>query len=281
MLKAISTHVFLKQRLNGGHLGALASSGGEAIEIFAARQHFDYTSRAHVSEIAEWFRSNQARPWSLHAPLFPDLENGRSGAPCVNVVHVEKSRRIDAMDEIKRALESAEQIPFAHLILHLGDRDDTWNQRTLEHAFTAVEHLHAFARPLGVQVLLENLENAVAQPENLLATVEQGHLKDIGFCLDIGHAHLGQGIANAMESMGPRIRSVHIHDNAGDRDAHLWPGEGTIDWPQTMQALAQLPQPPTTVLEISSRVEDTGDVLAQKFRRSFELMAISAKPSQK
>ena len=280
MLKVISTHIFLKQQLRGAHLDALASAGAEGIEIFCARQHFDYTERAHVASIAEWFRANPARPWAMHAPLHSDADNQRGGAPAVNVVHAEKSRRIDAMDEIKRALESAEQIPFAHMILHLGEHHDSWNQRTLEHAITAVEHLHAFARPLGVQVLLENLDNGVAQPENLVETVETGHLKDVGFCLDVGHAHLTKGITRAIDRMGPRIRSTHIHDNAGDRDSHLWPGEGTIDWPETMQALANLAQPPATVLEISSRVEESGNALEKKIRGAFELLETSAQSSQ-
>jgi sugar phosphate isomerase/epimerase len=281
MLKAISTHVFLKHRLHGGHLDSLAASGAEAIEIFSARQHFDYTARAHVSEIADWFGANPVRPWALHAPLYADLENGRSGAPSVNVVHVEKSRRIDAMDEVKRALESAEQIPFAHLILHLGERGETWSARTLEHGMAAVEHLGAFARPLGVQILLENLENnEVAQPENLMEILTVGRFKDIGVCLDVGHAHLAGSIPSAVGIFGERLRSTHIHDNAGDRDAHMWPGEGTIDWPEAMQALAQLAHPPATVLEISSRVQESGSALTQKFRHTFELLEMSAQPTQ-
>ncbi len=282
MLKAISTHVFLKHRLHGGHLDSLAASGAQGIEVFAARQHFDYTARAHVTDIADWFRASPVRPWVLHAPLHFDVDNGRSGAPAVNVIHVEKSRRIDSMDEIKRALESAEQIPFAHLILHLGERGETWSARTLEHSMTAVEHLGAFARPLGVQILLENLDNnEVAQPENLMEILATGHFNDIGVCLDVGHAHLGSGIASAIAILGERIRSTHIHDNAGDRDAHLWPGEGTIDWPEAMQALAQLKQPPATVLEISSKVEESGDRLTQKIRHTFELLNMSAQPSHR
>ncbi len=281
MLKAISTHIFLKHRLHGGHLDALTAGGAEAIEIFSARQHFDYTVRSHVTEIGDWFRANAVRPWALHAPLYSDMENGRSGAPAVNVVHVEKSRRIDAMDEVKRALESAEQIPFAHLILHLGERGESWSARTLEHAMSAVEHLGAFARPLGVQILLENLDNnEVAQPENLVEILSVGHFNDIGVCLDVGHAHLGSGIPSAVAILGPRIRSTHIHDNAGDRDAHLWPGEGSINWPECVQALAQLGQPPATVLEISSRVEESGDRLAQKFRHTFDLLEMSTQPSK-
>ena len=280
MVKAISTHIFLKQRLHAGQLDTLADSKAEAIEIFCARQHFDYTSRTHVGEIAEWFRASPVRPWALHAPLYFDAENSRCGSPMVNVIHVEKSKRIDAMDEIKRALESAEQISFAHMILHLGERGDAWSERTLENAMTAIEHLRAFARPLGVQILLENLEkNEVAQPENLIEILSTGHFTDIGVCLDVGHAHLAGGIASAIAILGERIRSTHIHDNAGDRDAHLWPGDGTVEWPEAMQALAALPRPPATVLEISSSPENGGHNLAQKFGHAFELLELSAQPA--
>ena len=276
MLKAISTQIFLKHRLHAGHLDTLTSGNAEGIEVFCARYHFDYTARPQVKEIADWFQSNPVRPWALHAPLYPDLENGRSGAPYVNVIHAEKSRRIEAMDEVKRALEAAEQIPFAHMILHLGGKNEAWHTEALEHSLTAVEHLRAFARPLGVQILLENLNsNDVAQPQNLMEILSVGHFHDIGVCLDLGHAHIYGGIESAIAIMGERIRSLHVHDNVGDRDAHLWPGEGTIPWPETMQSLAQLPQPPTAVLEISSSLEIANDALAQKFRKSFELLQSS------
>src|SRR5579884_2134132 len=157
MLKAISTHVFLRSRLHPGHLEIFARAGAQGVELFAARQHFDYTNRAHVRELAEWFRSNPVETFSMHAPLFSDLEMGRGGAPAVNVVHPEKSRRIEAMDEIKRALEAADHIPFKKLIVHLGEKNDGWSMRTLEYATTALEHLGVFAKPLGVRVLVENL----------------------------------------------------------------------------------------------------------------------------
>ncbi|MHB8303029.1 MAG: sugar phosphate isomerase/epimerase family protein [Acidobacteriaceae bacterium] len=277
MLKAISTHIFLQQRLHAGHLDTLAKAGAEGIEIFAARQHFDYTSRQQVREIADWFRDRPVSAWALHAPLRMDAENARGNAPSINVVHVEKSRRIDAMDEVKRALESAEQIPFTHLILHLGERGDTWSPRTLEHGMTAVEHLRAFARPLGVQILLENLDrNEVAQPENLREIVSVGHFDDIDFCLDVGHAHLGDGVLPAIDTLGDRIRSVHIHDNAGDRDAHLWPGDGTIAWAETMQTLAALPKPPATVLEIHRDLELSSGPTADRLRKAFQFLDASA-----
>ena len=278
MLKAISTHIFLKHRLHAGHLDTLAKAGAEGIEIFAARQHFDYTNRQQVREMAEWFRDHSVPPWALHAPLRGDADSERGSAPSINVVHVEKSHRIDAMDEVKRALESAEQIPFAHLILHLGERGENWSPRTLEHGMAAIEHLGAFARPLGVQILLENLEkNEVAQPENLMEILSVGHFHDIGLCLDLGHANLSEGVLPAISTMGERICSVHVHDNGGDRDAHLWPGEGTIVWPEAMRALAALAKPPATVLEIHRDLELSEGPTADRLRNAFEFLDSAAR----
>jgi sugar phosphate isomerase/epimerase len=270
MLKAISSHVFLNHRLHPGLLDVFSRAGAQGVELFAARQHFDYTSRSHVREIAEWFRSNTTEAFSMHAPLYPDLEMGRSGAPAVNVIHPDKSRRIDAMDEVKRALEAAEQIHFRFLILHLGERDDAWGERALENAITALEHLRAFANPLGVKLLIENLQGEVARPAHLIEILNSGHMPDIGVCVDVGHAHLGDGVASALETLKGRIRSAHLHDNKGDRDAHLWPGDGTIAWEETIAALETDPQTPAGVLEIHYGLGETAESVGEKARRVWE-----------
>jgi sugar phosphate isomerase/epimerase len=273
MLRVLSTHLFLNQRLHPGILELAERSGAEAVEIFAARQHFDYTEREDVRELCDWFRSNQLKPFSMHAPLFPDREMGRAGAPSVNLIHPEKSRRIDAMDEIKRALEAAEQIPFKHLIVHLGEREDTWSQRTIDYALTALEHLGAFARALGVKLLVENLTNDVTTPEHLVTILELGHLDNVGICLDLGHAHITIGIPEAVTVLGERIVSLHAHDNHGAKDEHLWPGDGSIDWQDTARRLQALAKPPAAVLEISYSLGDTPATIPDRIRSSFDRLA--------
>jgi sugar phosphate isomerase/epimerase len=269
MLRVLSTHLFLSHRLHPGLLEEASRAGAQAIELFAARQHFDYTSREHVAELAEWFRSAPVEPFSMHAPLYPDREMGRAGAPGVNVLHPEKSRRIDAMDEIKRALESAEWIPFKHLVVHLGERDDTWSPRSIEYAQIALEHLNAFARPLGVRLLVENLLSEAATPEHLMLILELGHLDNVGVCLDLGHAHITVGVAQAIATLGKLIVSVHVHDNHGVKDEHLWPGDGTIDWLATANALKDLATPPATVLEINYNLNDAQNTLPGKIAAGF------------
>ena len=271
MLRVLSTHLFLNQRLHPGLLELAARSGAQGVEIFAARQHFDYTSREHIAELGTWFRSNSLQPFSMHAPLFPDREMGRAGAPAVNVLHPEKSRRIDAMDEIKRALEAAELIPFSNLILHLGERTDGWSQRSIEYAINALEHLGAFAHPLGVRLLVENLIGEPTTPEHLLTILELGHLKNVGICLDLGHAHITVGVAGAISTLGRHIATVHVHDNHAVKDEHLWPGEGNINWPAAIKALKALPTPPAAVLEINHALAADLHALPARIEQSFAL----------
>jgi sugar phosphate isomerase/epimerase len=271
-LRVLSTHLSMNLRLHPGTLDLAAASGAEAIEIFAARQHFDYTSREHVAEVAGWFRSNPIEAWSMHAPIYPDREMGRSGAPSNNLLHPQKARRIAAMDEIKRALETAEQIPFRNLIVHLGERNDEWSPRAMEYAFTALEHLGAFAHPLGVRPLVENLTSAPTTPEHLMEILKTGHLDSIGVCLDVGHAHLTVGVLEAISTLGPRIVSVHAHDNHGVKDEHLLPGDGAIDWPAAVAALNALATPPAVVLELSSKLAEQPATLTERIRGAFELL---------
>ncbi|MGA2568968.1 MAG: sugar phosphate isomerase/epimerase family protein [Terracidiphilus sp.] len=269
----MSTHLFLNHRLHPGLLELAERSGAQGVEIFAARQHFDYTSHEHIAELADWFRSNALEPYSMHAPLYPGREMGRAGDPGVNVIHPEKGRRIDAMDEIKRALEVAEHIAIRNLVVHLGERDDIWSQDTIDFALNALEHLGAFARPLGVRLLVENLLSEATTPAHLAAILELGRLGNVGVCLDLGHAHLTVGIKQAVATLGDRIVSVHAHDNHGEKDEHLWPGDGTIDWPATVKALKALAAPPAVVLELSYTLPDAPAAFPSRIEQAFAMLA--------
>ena len=251
MQNAISTYVYVKQRLHPGLLDGLARGGAQAIEIFAARQHLDYANRKqHVREIADWFRTSGIPLNSVHSPMYADYERGRTGAPPINVTSTDRASRIEAMDEIKRALEIAEQIPFRFLVQHLGVSNESFNDHKFEAAMTSIEHLRAFAKPLGVRILLENIPNEIAAPDKLVEFIQKTHFDDVGVCFDVGHAHMMSGVPEAFEILKPYICSTHIHDNQKDKDSHLWPGKGSINWSETMPLLRSAPQVPPLLLEI-------------------------------
>jgi sugar phosphate isomerase/epimerase len=251
MLKAVSTYVYVKERLHPGLLDELVRSGAQAIEIFAARQHFDYANRKqHVREIADWFHTSGIPLNSIHAPLYSDYDWGRTGSPPVNIASTDRAGRIEAMDEIKRALEIAEQIPFRFLVQHLGTPNESFDERKLEAAMTSVEHLRAFAKPLGVRILLENIPNELSTPDKLVEFIHASHFDDVGICFDFGHAHIMSSVAEAFEIVKPHVRSTHVHDNAKDKDSHLWPGAGSINWKEAMELLRSASQTPPLLLEI-------------------------------
>ncbi len=297
MQPGLSTHVFFQHRLHPGLLDALAAAGARTIEVFAARHHFDYTDTPAVRELAAWFRSNDVSA-VLHQPIYitdrADTQWSRHVAPNLNLIAPEKSNRIAAMDEVKRALESAEQVPFTAIVLSLGLNHSPWDEPAIENSLTAIEHLKAFASPLGVRLLLENMENEVTTPEHLLYILKAGHFDSVGVCLDLGHLHLAQpverapkdsGVGAAIDLLGGRIAQLHIHDNHGPfaphtdmKDEHLWPGDGApasgrIDWPAVCASLAALPAATPGILEPERDRDEAPESVTRKAEKAFRTLA--------
>jgi sugar phosphate isomerase/epimerase len=265
MLRAISSYVYIKQRMHPGLLDTFARGGAQAVELFAALGHFNYHDKDHVKELGGWFKNGHVKFHSMHSPIYMSNDFRSGGAP-LNIVDADKRNRIEAMDEIKRAIEVAEHAPFRFLVQHVGRTDEADDPRKFEAALSSIEHLRAFARPLGVTLLVENTPNDLATPERLKELLHALHYPDLGICFDTGHAHLMSTVHQAFGVLADRVCSTHVHDNQGDRDSHLWPGHGSIDWGQTMQSLGAAPQAPALLLEVEG--EEGADV-AKKMTEAY------------
>jgi sugar phosphate isomerase/epimerase len=57
---------------------------------------------------------------------------------------------------------------------------------------------------------------------------------DLKVCFDTGHAHMAGGVQPAFRMLRDRIAVMHVNDNHGDKDEHLLPYEGEIDWAQAI-----------------------------------------------
>jgi len=231
---ALSTYLFVKERLNSHILDQILDAGIHQIEIFAARQHLNYCDPDHVRDVAQWFSDHGVAVHSVHGPLFPGLEGSRAGDIPISIAYLEKRLRIASMDEVKRALEIAERLPFRYLVLHLGLDGEEYDLRKFDAAFSSLEHLKIFAKDRGVQVLLENIPNQLGTPQRLVQFVDYTRL-DLKICFDTGHAHIMPGVQSAFATLKDRIASTHIHDNAGEKDDHLMPYDGGIDWDKTIR----------------------------------------------
>jgi sugar phosphate isomerase/epimerase len=275
MNHVLSTHLFVNHRLTSALLTRIQQLGIPAVEIFCARQHMDYRDKAQITELGHWFRDSELKLHSLHSPMYNDDIWGRSGPHAViTITEPVKSKRLPMVDEIKRALEIAEVIPFRYLVQHMGVSGEEFGMEKFDAAFSAIEQLSLFARQRGVELLLENIPNALSSAARLQLFQELTHV-GLNYCFDTGHANLGDGVEAEFQLMKPRIRSTHVHDNDGKEDSHLRPLTGTggaIDWKNTMQLLRggqdqfplllelkdhnDLPHPLDSVMEVFDRLEN-------------------------
>jgi sugar phosphate isomerase/epimerase len=258
MIRALSTHLFVNHRLTTVWLDRIWDAGIPLVEIFCARQHLDYRDRAQIAELGHWFRDSELKLHSLHSPMYSDDVWGRTGPDAViNITEPVKFKRLQMLDEIKRALDIAEIVPFRFLIQHLGVFGEEYSDHKIDSAFSALEEISIFARQRGVEVLLENTPNSLSSAERLLIFFEATHM-NLNVCLDTGHANMKEGVDTAFRLLKSRIRSTHVHDNNGKDDSHLFPllsEGGSIDWRRTMEALRSLDSDCPLLLELKEDPE--------------------------
>ncbi len=248
--QVLSTHLFVRHRLTTVWLERVWDAGFPAVEIFCARQHIDYRDKAQINELGHWFHDSRLRMHSLHAPMYSDDVWGRSGPQAViDITEPVKAKRMSMVDEIKRALEIAEVVPFRYLIQHLGVAGEEVDERRFDSAFSSLDEIRVFGAQRGVEVLLENIPNALSTASALNAFLAQTHL-NLNYCFDLGHAHMAGGVDAEFDLMKERIRSTHLHDNDGEQDQHLFPLKGTVDWTRAMRLLSSRPGQYPLLLEL-------------------------------
>jgi len=261
----LSTHVFVNHRLTVALLTKIQQAGISAVEIFCARQHLDYRDKAQIAELGHWFKDSDLKLHSLHSPMYNDEIWGRSGPHAViTITEPVKGPRLHMIDEIKRAIEIAEVVPFKYLIQHMGVSGEEFDMRKVDAAFSALEELSIFARQRGVQILLENIPNELSSAERLLQFEELTHI-GLDYVLDVGHANMNEGVEAAFNLMKDKIRSTHIHDNNGKEDIHLFPflsEGGTINWKKTMELLNSKGDQYPLLLELKEKPEITNPLEA-------------------
>jgi sugar phosphate isomerase/epimerase len=260
MQRLLSTYLFISRKLTRELFSQIAGTGFQGLEIFCSRSHFDYTSKAEIREIAHALDDNHLQLVSLHAPTSRDLSATREGGQPLSICEIERVRRIEAMDELKRAIDVAEELPFSRMTFHMGGPRETSDLRRRDAAFSSLEHLILHARHLGVTICVENTTSEMGAPSYLRSFVDETRLAGLRFNFDIGHANLADGpqenrIADGFAPLKELVVGVHIHDNHGEKDEHLPPYDGTIDWPAAVELLKTAPEANLSLtLELKERI---------------------------
>ncbi len=246
MQRILSTYLFVSKKLTRELLAQIHGAGFQGVEIFATRSHFDYATKEEVRAMAQALADNHLQLASLHAPTSRDLDVNREGGSPLSVTEVERVRRIEAMDELKRVIDVAGDLPFPRLILHMGGSRETADPRKRDAAFSSLEHLVLHAKHAGVTLCIENTTSEMGAPAYLRSFVDETRLTGLRFNFDVGHAYLAddpeeERVAKGFEPLKELIASAHLHDNHGEKDEHLPPYDGAIDWPAALKLLRSAP----------------------------------------
>jgi len=247
MQRLLSTYVFVSRKLTPELLEQIAGAGFQGLEIFCTRSHFEYSLKPEIRAMAGALEANRLQLVSLHAPTSRDISAMRQSGMPLSICEVERVRRVEAMDELKRAIDVADDLPYARLVLHMGGSREMADPRKRDAAFSTLEHLILHAHHAGVTICVENTTSEMGDPAYLRAFVDETRLTGLRFNFDIGHAHLSDfpedaRIEKNFSPLRDLVSSVHLHDNHGEKDEHLHPYDGTIDWPAAIKILQSAPQ---------------------------------------
>ena len=155
----------------------------------------------------------------------------------------------DAVDRYLRAyVDLARLLGCEGVVVHGGyhfsSQLEARKTASLERLKRAVE----YAEERGVVLLLENLnfEPDDAEVHYLAHTVEESRVyfdaipsAHLGWAFTVNHANLvPEGIDGFLDAFGvDRIGEVRLADNLGDKEVHLKPGQGNIDFEAVFRRL--------------------------------------------
>lgn len=189
-------------------------------------------------------------PLSLHAPRECwDLNLPLEAARTTEILR----RSIDA------AAELGAELVVCHPNTCAAVTDPVANLASLECTRQLLETCAGNAVAAGVALAVENMP--IMHPPHCpgCCAGELLHLfrnapPGLAVCYDTGHANVNRiDPAEELLLFGARLRTVHLHDNAGNTDSHRVPGDGTFPWEKFFAALAQNRQNPRLVFEIGGR----------------------------
>jgi len=113
--------------------------------------------------------------------------------------------------------------------------------RTMESLSRALAPILDAAEAAEVVVALEPEPDLVVETAaDMLALARAMQSPRLVVNLDIGHAHLTDGVRPAIEALGARIVHAHLDDMVRPTHRHLLPGEGEINFPSTLAALSAI-----------------------------------------
>ena len=167
-------------------------------------------------EISQQEQLDYCRKLGLHV-IFAHL-----GYQGINNLWLENEQGEALVKRFKSDISICKGNGFDLVVMHLTSKSEAPgpNEIGLKRLTEIVE----YAKTLGVRVAFEN-----TKIKGYLEFVVD-NIPDAGICLDVGHMHAHFNDEFPFEKFVNKIFAVHLHDNHGEKDEHLRPFDGTLDW---------------------------------------------------
>lgn len=188
-----------------------------------------------------------------------------------------------SMGALKHTIDLASELGAATIIVHAMNQDFPPEIATapyIDQLIESYEVLVSFARERGVEVAVENIDEPYSFP------IIEALFRDLGglrFCFDTGHAQKYRVWDKYIPAFIGKISALHIHDNHGEEDEHLIPGEGTIDFADFLNRLVSAGYSGYLGVECVQRVSGypgNQDSLAPLIRRRIDEIFTSMEDTQ-
>ncbi len=142
-----------------------------------------------------------------------------------------------------------------YVVLHIPKRED------FEVMLENLEKLAHTASKFEINLLVENCtsnESAYLNTfEDFVILFDTTSTKNLGLCLDVGHAYIERELDDFLSKLYERFMNVHLHDNDGLHDLHMPLDTGKIPWRKILETLARKGYEGFITLECKSKIEDS------------------------
>ena len=251
-------------------LAIFAAHGIPWAEIHGySAEEFDFSDRALVDTTVRALDRLGLRVWSCHSPAGGPLDLA-SPDP------VQRTRTLAAM---QHALHVTATLGARVFVCDaVGPDPAPPAERTARRLWLAdaLAQLLEAATPLGCRVAIENHtreEGMFVTPDHFRDLVADRRLDELGACWDTGHGWIESHRPEVACRLGPRLLTLHIHDNDGRDDQHRLPTTGGIDWPPFIGGLARMPYRGPFMLELAPPVPTTVDAIDRLVRDAVNVCA--------
>ena len=192
-------------------------------------------------------------------PRFEDMMHAtrRAGIVCecghapfdkINDIWYEGEEGEQMLKRLCRSVDRCVEHGIPVLVMHLSSGIPA--PRISQIGYERLDRLVKHADSRGTKIAFEN--------QRYLANIAFGfeQFPTAGFCWDVGHEDVFAGGRRYMPLFGDRLCQLHVHDNFFEKDVHIVPYDGKVDFERVAESIAGTDYDRSLMLELNASASE-------------------------